>query len=285
MDLRSPLPMSGADTFPDPALAASAFARPSFAAQYDAARPHPPVALLDLLCRYARVDRPQLVVDLGCGTGLSTIAWASRAARVVGIEPAAGMLAVARRRPSVATVEFREGHGHTTGLPAGGADVVTAVQAFHWMPPEATLAEVTRLLRPGGVFAAADYDGPPSADWELEEAAVRVARTAERLRRDLGSPYVWPHKWPKAGHLQVLRQSGHFRFVKEVLLHSAEVWSAERYVGATLNGMVEDLEDLQARGVTEEQLGLTELRQLAGRVLGADGRVVVSWRVRLGVHA
>jgi trans-aconitate methyltransferase len=79
----------------DPELAASAFGRADFGAEYDAVRPRPPAVLVDVLCRYARVDRPRLVVDLGCGTGLSTAGWAARAARVVGVEPAPGMLSTA----------------------------------------------------------------------------------------------------------------------------------------------------------------------------------------------
>jgi SAM-dependent methyltransferase len=269
----------------DPALAASAFARADFAAEYDAVRPRPPDVLLDVLCRYARVGRPRLVLDLGCGTGLSTAVWAARAERVVGVEPAPGMLAVARRRLTGANVEVRRAPVRATGLPAGGADVVTAVQAFHWMEPEATLAEVARVLRPGGVFAAADYFGPPSCDWEVEEAGERVYRTAQRLRQERDSPYPWPRRWPKAGHLEALRRSGHFRFVKEVLLHSEEGGGADRFVRLGLSWAVEDLDELRARGVTDEQLGLADLRRIAARVLGVDGRWVLGWRVRLGVRA
>lgn len=269
----------------DPGLAASTFARPDFAAQYDAGRPRLPDALLDVLCRYARVDRPRLVVDLGCGTGLSTAVWAARAARVVGVEPAPGMLAVARRRPPAANVEFREGTGHATGLPAGGADVVTAVQPFHWMDPQATLAAAARLLRPGGVFAATDYDATGGVDREVEEAGARVYRTARRLRQALDSPYVWPRRWPKAGHLEALRRSGHFRLVEEVPLHSEEGGGAARYVRLGLSWQVKDLAELRARGVTDEQLGLAHFRRVADRILGADGRWVLSWRVRLGVRA
>ena len=51
-----------------------------------------------------------------------------------------------------------------------------------------------------------------------------------------------------------------------------------------LNYSVEDLAALHAQGVTDEQLGLTDLRRIADRILGADGRWVLSWRVRLGVR-
>ena len=138
-------------------IAASGYDREGFAARYDRYRPAPPRALLDVLCRYARVERPALVVDLGCGTGLSTRAWSGRAERVVGVEPNPAMLAAAEPAPGV---EYREAYAHETGLEDACAAVVTCSQSFHWMEPEPTLAEVGRVLRPGGVFAGSD--GVPS---------------------------------------------------------------------------------------------------------------------------
>jgi SAM-dependent methyltransferase len=225
-----------------------------------------------------------LVVDLGCGTGLSTAAWAERAGHVVGVEPSPSMLGVARRRLP-AQVELRQGPGHDTGLDTGSVDVVTAVQSFHWMGPGPTLAGIARILRPGGVFAAADSEGPFSVDWEVEAAELRFAQTAGRLREALGIPYIWPQKWPKAGHLEALRRSGHFRYTKEVLLHGTEAGSAERYVQLTINWMVDFLDELHAHGITDEQLELTDFRAAATRVIGTRGQWLTSWRVRLGVRA
>src|SRR5207237_4990549 len=125
----------------------------------------------------------------------------------------------------------------------------TAVQAFHWMEPRATLTEIARILRPGGVFAAVDCDAP-SVDWEVEVAGLRFIETAVRLRQDLGLRYAWPEKWPKAEHLNRLRDSGHFAYTREVLLHGVEVGSAARWVQRGINVMVEDLEEFYARGVT-----------------------------------
>src|SRR6266545_154975 len=119
-----------------------AYGVPGFAERYDASRPRTPAVLVDLLCQYARVERPRLVVDLGCGTGHSTEVWVDRADAVVGIEMEPAMLAVARQRVSAPNVEWRVGNAQRTGVPDGAADIVTCVQAFHWMEPKATLAEV-----------------------------------------------------------------------------------------------------------------------------------------------
>jgi SAM-dependent methyltransferase len=241
---------------------------------------------MDLLCQYARVERPALVVDLGCGTGLSTVAWAERADRVIGLEPSPAMRAVALRRALPAHVEVRAGLGHATQVADASADVVTAVQSFHYMDPSPTLTEVARILRPGGVFAAIDCDGPHSVDWEVEVANHRFVQNAWRRQRELGLAgrgITWPRRWPKAGHLDSITQSGRFAFAKEALAHGVEYGSGARYVESTINWVVEFLDELHERGVTDEQLGLTAFRETAERLIGPHRRWFTSWRIRLGV--
>jgi predicted O-methyltransferase YrrM len=57
-----------------------------FAESYDRTRPSPPPALLDLLMQLAGYPHPALVVDVGSGTGLSTMIRADRADLVVEID-------------------------------------------------------------------------------------------------------------------------------------------------------------------------------------------------------
>jgi SAM-dependent methyltransferase len=263
---------------------------PGFAARYDASRPGTAPVVADLLCQYAQTERPRLVVDLGCGTGRSTAIWAARAERVVGIERQEAMLALARQRLAAPHVELRRGRAQATGLPDGCADVVTAVQAFHWMAPGPTLAEAARVLRPGGVFAAVDWD-MPAVDAEVEAADLAFIATARRLLREHGLDAPGTdggRSWPKAGHLAALRASGHFAYVREVVLHGVERGSAERLVLTALELVGEPwgaLDALRARGVTDAQLGLTAFRAVAERVLGAGRPWFVGYRVRLGVRA
>ena len=72
-----------------------------FADLYDKYRPAPPAALSTILTQWAQVTRPHLVVDLGCGTGLSTRYWAGKAEQVIGVDPTSDMRAQAE-------VSFRE---------------------------------------------------------------------------------------------------------------------------------------------------------------------------------
>jgi predicted O-methyltransferase YrrM len=80
---------------------------------YDRFRPKPPAAVCQVLTQLAGADRARLVVDIGSGTGLSTLVWAPHADLVIGIEPNADMRRVADARkaalPAEARVEFRDG--------------------------------------------------------------------------------------------------------------------------------------------------------------------------------
>lgn len=263
------------------AIDQSGYRREGFADHYDAHRPRPPEILLDALAGYTGGNRLDRVVDLGSGTGLSTRAWAGRAGEVVGVEANPAMLAVAATRTAETNVRYVEGFADRTGLPAESADLVTCSQSFHWMERKPTLAEAARLLRPGGVFAAYDYDIPPFVHPEVDSAfAAHLA-----LRREFRARYKLQAGWtrkPKTEHLDRIRESGHFRYVREAVFHDeAEVGAAEILGLARSLGLVPEL---RALGVTDEELGLTRLEETAHRVLG-DRRVrwVIGYRVRLGV--
>ena len=255
----------------------SGYEREGFAAHYDRYRPRPPRALLESLLQAARVERAALVVDLGAGTGLSTRAWVGLGDRVVGVEPNPAMRAEAGRATEDQNVEFVGAFAEETGLTAGGADVVTCSQSLHWMEPEPTFAEAARLLRPGGVFAAYDYDVVPVCDWEVEEAFEALFARRQALR-DEHRLSVGADRYAKAGHLDRLRESGRFRYCRELVLQSVEDGGAERVEGfARSLGVITGPE-------LEAALSYDELRAVADRVLG--DRVVLwrfGYRVRLGI--
>jgi ubiquinone/menaquinone biosynthesis C-methylase UbiE len=261
-------------------IASSGYERAGFAGRYDRYRPRPPVALLDVLCRYARAERPALVVDLGCGTGLSTRAWSGRAERVIGAEPNPAMLAAAEAEAAPG-VEYTQSFARETGLPDAAADIVTCSQSLHWMEPLPVFREAARILRPGGVFAAYDYDWPPLVDPEVDQAYAAYQERRRQLREQRGIQRGGD-RWPKHGHLDRMRESGCFAWCRELLLHSVEPGNAERIGGfaRSLGLPVAEGDDEQL----ERALRIDELEAVAEKVIG--GRTVpfvFGYRVRLGV--
>ena len=252
------------------------------ASSYDRVRPTPPPALLDLLTQLIYTSHPTLVVDVGSGTGLSTAMWGERAERVIGIEPNAGMRKEAVRKfkdhPYAAHIEYREGLAHQTDLPDGCADIVTAAQSFHWMEPTSTLAEIARILRPGGLFAAFDYDSPPTIHWELDRLAQEVNMRFVELIRERGLAHTLKI-WPKNKSLDPLRESGRFRFTREVLLHSIEQGDAARFLEMMQSSALSNQFQF-----TQQEIGFDRVREAALQHIGSEPIPWFwSYRVRIGI--
>lgn len=256
-----------------------------FADTYDKYRPQPPLVLIDILTQLVQVPRPRLVVDLGCGTGLSTRIWAGRADTVIGIEPSDDMRRIAEAQtatmPNAKHVRFKAGYSHDTGLEDACADIVTCSQSLHWMEPESTFAEVARILRPGGVFAAYDYDLPPTINWQAEEAYNRLGEQTQKIGEARGY-YRGVKRWDKKGHLARMQASDKFRYVKEIVLHHRETGDAERLVGLALSqGSVATL---FKHGLSEDEIGVSAFRAAAQQLLGDQSTLwYFSYRVRCGI--
>ena len=122
--------------------AAVGFARSAEA--YERARPdYPPVTLEPL-----RLSPDLVIVDLAAGTGKLTRLLAGSGATVIAVEPVAEMRAALPE-----SVHVLEGTAERIPLDTASADLVTVAQAFHWFEGDAALAEIHRILRPGGRLA------------------------------------------------------------------------------------------------------------------------------------
>jgi SAM-dependent methyltransferase len=252
-----------------------------FADVYDRYRPAPPAGVLDILAHIAGTERPRLVVDLGCGTGLATRAWAGRADEVVGVEPNPRMVEQARTSTGQPNVRYVEAYAADTGLPEGEADLLTAYQAFHWMEPQPVLTEAARLLRTGGVFAACDYDVPPVVEPEVDAAFAELADARHEARERLGLR-AGAASWPKAKHLEQIRASGRFRFAREVLAHGWLELDGDGVIGlAETLGGPREIFGAEAPRVNET---FVILRETATRVIGDRTLpAVICYRIRVGI--
>jgi SAM-dependent methyltransferase len=114
------------------------------------------------------------LVDLGCGSGYWLPGYAAQAGAVIGIEPDPALLPLAAARDPRARVL----PGSAEHLPLGDAsvDVVHARFAYFWPPGcAAGLAEVLRVLKPGGTLVVVDNDQRAGEFAELLRAAANAA--------------------------------------------------------------------------------------------------------------
>jgi SAM-dependent methyltransferase len=109
------------------------------------------------------------VLDIGCGAGFHLPRFAATARRVTGVEPHEPLVRLARDRVAdLPAVDVLVGPAQRLPLPDASVDVAHARTAYFFGPGcEPGLAEVERVLRPGGVLVIVDLDARhrPYGDW------------------------------------------------------------------------------------------------------------------------
>ena len=149
--------------------------------EYERGRPGYPSEAIDALIRELNLNRGSVVVDLAAGTGKLTRDLTPRFDEVIAIEPLAAMREQLAR--AVPAARALEGSAERMPLPDASADAVFVAQAFHWFDGPRALAELARVLRPGGGLALLWNTTP----WERREGAwfSRLDDLVEHSRADL----------------------------------------------------------------------------------------------------
>lgn len=185
----------------DPQIATWEQRRLSFgaaAADYDRYRPgYPAVAVA-----FAAGTTPGHVLDLGAGTGLLSAALLAAGHTVTAVEPDVAMGRLARTR-----VPGRVAAGTAEAIPLGDAsvDAVVVGQAFHWFDAPAALAEIHRVLRPGGQLGLLWNVRDDTEDWAARLDPVgRVATTSQPRQRHPPFPGFAPVDTARFTHTHVL---------------------------------------------------------------------------------
>jgi ubiquinone/menaquinone biosynthesis C-methylase UbiE len=123
----------------------------AMASDYERARPSYPPEAIETLRTEAGVGPGRRVCDLAAGTGKLTRLLVATGAEVVAIEPVPGMRAqLAEVLPEI---ELLDGTAEAIPLNDASVDAVTVAQAFQWFKFEPALAEIRRVLTPGGSLA------------------------------------------------------------------------------------------------------------------------------------
>lgn len=122
----------------------------------------------DFYVRLAAALDAHTILDLGCGTGLLTRALAIDNRQVIGIDPAAAMLAFARRQPGAERVQWVEGDSRALGTLAADLVIMTGNVAQVFLDDSewaTTLHAIYTALRPGGHLAF-ESRNPEARAWE-----------------------------------------------------------------------------------------------------------------------
>lgn len=140
----------------------------------------------------------QRCIDIGCGNGVFTELFIERCAptEIHGIDPSPAQLDFAKARPGARLAQFQEGDAMALPFADGRFDAATMALVIFFVPePEKGVAEMARVVRPGGTVAAYAWEMP--AGFPLEPIFAEISALSHK---NLGPPH------PEASHAHVLRK-------------------------------------------------------------------------------
>jgi ArsR family transcriptional regulator len=142
-----------------------------------------------LLALLGLLDRRMTVADLGCGTGPVSEALAPVVGRVIAIDESEAMLGAARERlRRFDNVELRRGELESVPIDDDGVDAATLILVLHHLTePARVLAEVARVLGPGGRLLVVDMLPHERVELQQEMGHVWMGFDEARLEHFLSS--------------------------------------------------------------------------------------------------
>ncbi|MBP0595436.1 class I SAM-dependent methyltransferase [Paraburkholderia sp. LEh10] len=161
---------------------------------YAKGRPDYPRELAAWLTVELGLGPGRIAVDLGAGTGKFTPRLVETGARVIAIEPVAQMRAkIAAALPQV---DVREGTAQRLPLDDASVDAVLCAQSFHWFATREALAEISRVLKPGGHLGLVWNVRDARVRWVAQLDAIVNAREGDAPRYHTGE---WRNAFPFEG--------------------------------------------------------------------------------------
>jgi SAM-dependent methyltransferase len=162
---------------------------------YDRARPSYPADAVAWLARELGIRPGRRVLDLAAGTGKLTALIADSGPDLVAVEPIAAMRGQLRRRlPGVPLVG-----AVAEALPfaADSVDAAVVAQAFHWFDADRAMAELRRVIRPGGRLGLIWNARDRSVKWvdQIWSVLDRVEKNAPWRDHGDSTDSAAAHRW------------------------------------------------------------------------------------------
>lgn len=260
-------------------LNAERFTGKNYISTYHQFRPEPPKEIILQALNYLDKSKNVTVLDMGCGSGLSTKIWEDHADKILAFDPSEEMVDFASKRNKSSKIEFKVGYSHSIPLPSESVDIISCSQSFHWMEPKSTLKEAKRLLKSGGVFLVYDVIWPPCVNYTYESAYNKLFSTINRLTEDLEQKIAI--RWDKKKHYERIVQSNYFKFVKESYFHKSETISKDKLLGIAMSQG--GLEALIKRGFSKSEIGLDDFEKVIEDLDVSPDYIIYNYRVTYAV--
>jgi len=130
------------------------FSEKTAAQRYAKGRPYFHLFIIDRIKDFLEItERFYSALDVGCGTGLSTIALKGIAQHISGVDASVEMVALA---PKETGIRYFVAAAENLPFKTNEFDLLTLSQVFHWLDPDRFLVEAARVLRPNGWLIAYD---------------------------------------------------------------------------------------------------------------------------------
>ena len=149
--------------------------------RYARGRPDYPSEVAGWLRERLHLGPGKAAIDLGAGTGKFTKRLIETGAATTAVEPAAAMRTKLGEINGLAVLE---GSAEAIPLPDGSVDAIVCAQAFHWFATRTALAEMARVLKPGGMLGLIWNSHDNSVPWvkALDDAVSPHEGEAPRFR-------------------------------------------------------------------------------------------------------
>ncbi len=185
-------------------------------------------------------DTNFIAVDLGCGTGISSQAFLSAQSRMgqsrvqssvqssvqlYALDSDLQMLEASKIALNHFQIKFLHQTAENTTLPDRSADLVFSGSAYHWFDAQKTFEEVSRILKPGGLFFAFEYQFP---------RAVSCNRLNDWARRQFNSRFKAPIQVPRGKFRELFKhyfESQQFQEIKLPKIEMIQNLSTNEYCG------------------------------------------------------
>jgi SAM-dependent methyltransferase len=189
----------------------------SIADTYERGRPDYPPAVAETLVAELGLKPDAGVLDLAAGTGKLTRGLMAAGLDVVAVEPQPQLRA--RLAADVGSERVRDGVAEEIPLPDASVDAVTVADGFHWFDHARALAEIRRVLRPGGGLAVMNA----IPDWSGASWAHDLGTLVQRMRPE--HPFFDGPPWQEAA-----RAAGGWTEPREVRVTASQPTSPRRIV-------------------------------------------------------